>query len=112
MGWYANVWQVSSLVISLLDKLRHESVVFTDGAILLCRSGRACFNVDLKDFVFVIGGGLTLFPNDMISLSEVSDDFAVEILRYDVVRSKSAIRVYSIFGLSRRPLPCWIGFGY
>ena len=73
----------SQLIRSDLSRLRGESQVLSHGAIALCREGKAdlqlgfqCWHLE-KDYAIII------FPGDVVNLKNPSDDFEVEILRYD-----------------------------
>lgn len=61
------------------------------GGIVLCRSGNAVMRHNFQTWDVVPGAVLTFFPNDVIHLEPVSDDFYAEILRYspDILREAS-----------------------
>lgn len=78
------------LVISSLDELRGEQNITGYGAIMICRSGSATMRIDFKTWTLAKDNVITLFPNDVVCLEEVSDDFAVEMLRYDPAMLREA----------------------
>ena len=53
------------------------------GAIVLCRSGHATMRIDFKDWQLHEGAVITLFPDDVMILLDVSPDFEADMLRYD-----------------------------
>ena len=56
--------------------------VVNGGMIMICRRGRAVIRVNFSGWTLTDGAVITLFPNDMVVLTERSDDFAVEVLEY------------------------------
>lgn len=60
-----------------------EPTVLDYGMIIICRQGRATLRVNFTEWVMTKGAVITLFPNDVVVLSQVSDDFRVEHLRYN-----------------------------
>lgn len=46
--------------------------------------------IDFKDWHLKKDAVITLFPNDMVMLHNVSDDFEVEMLRYDKTMLREA----------------------
>lgn len=80
----------SRLLISSLDELRGEQNITGYGAIIICRSGIATLRIDFKTWRLAEGDVITLFPNDVVCLEEASDDFTVEMLRYDPAMLREA----------------------
>jgi AraC family transcriptional regulator, transcriptional activator of pobA len=62
-----NSYQEASLFCSDLSGWQEGPQVLTDGAILLCRKGRAVLNVNYKDWDLYEGAVITLFPNEIRS---------------------------------------------
>lgn len=75
---------------SRLEELRMEQTVLNYGAIMICRHGTATIHVDFKCWRLEEGAVITLFPNDVVMLVDVSDDFEVEMLRYDPAMLREA----------------------
>ena len=73
----------AQLCTTSLKELEAESNVIDYGAIILCKGGTATMRIDFKDWHLKKDAVITLFPNDMVMLHNVSDDFEVEMLRYD-----------------------------
>lgn len=73
----------AQLFSTRLSNWRHEPQVVDFGAIVLCRGGSATMRIDFKDWSLHEGAVITLFPDDVMILLDVSDDFEVEMLRYD-----------------------------
>lgn len=73
-----------------LSELRDEQTVIDYGAIMICRHGTATINVDFKSWRLNAGAVITLFPNDVVQVSNASDDFEVETLRYDPAMLREA----------------------
>ena len=55
-----------------------------DGAILICRKGKAVLNVNYKDWYLYEGAVITVFPNDVVELTanNDTDTFEAEMLKY------------------------------
>jgi len=66
-----------------LSEFTAEAVVIDYGMILICRGGKAMLRVNFDEWQLHEGAVITLFPNDMVQLSEASADFSVAYLRYD-----------------------------
>ena len=83
-----NSQQEASLFTSNLAEWQDEPHVLSYGAIMICRKGRAMLNVNYKDWELYEGAVITVFPNDVVELTEALDVknsslFEVEILKYD-----------------------------
>ena len=91
--------QEASLFVSQLDEWKTGPQVLSYGAILICRTGRAVFRVNYKEWEMYEGAVITLFPNDVVELvvdkgkgknpclsqmekQEASSPFQVEMLKY------------------------------
>lgn len=70
------------LVTTSFPEWQSEPTVLTEGAILLCKSGHAEVMVDFSVWHLYEGAVITLFPNDVVLLRHVSEDFNVEALCY------------------------------
>ena len=51
-----------------------------DGAILLCVKGTAVILVNYKPFKVAVGSVMTLFPGDLVTTSDKSSDFSIDVL--------------------------------
>lgn len=71
-----------SLSIRGLAEWAGRQTVISSGMIMICRSGEAEIKVNFSAWRLVEGSVITLFPNDMITLSERNDNFRVEVLEY------------------------------
>lgn len=86
----------ATLTTSSLRQWTHEPQVLSDGMIMICRQGSALLRVNFKEWRLYRGAVITLFPNDVVLLSEVTDDaqsgrpFEVERLQYDVALLREA----------------------
>ncbi len=66
-----------------LDDVQAEPVVMETGMIFVCRGGRALAKVNFGSWQLAEGSVLTVFPGDVMMMSEASADFVVEALVYD-----------------------------
>ena len=73
----------AQLTISNLASMLGDASVSECGALLICRSGEAEIVIDFQSYCLKTNAVLMLFPGDMVSLATSSDDFMVEMLRYD-----------------------------
>lgn len=73
----------ASLELRTLKEWLGEAVVIDYGMIILCRNGEATIRVNFSEWKLMHGSVITLFPNDVIVISEQSEDFEVESLKYD-----------------------------
>lgn len=73
----------AQLVVSNLASMLGEATVIDCGTLLICRSGEAEIVIDFQSYTLKINAVLMLFPGDVVNLSSSTDDFAVEMLRYD-----------------------------
>lgn len=80
----------AQLIVSSLDELRGEQNITGYGGIIICRSGSATMRIDFKSWTLGVGDVITLFPNDVVCIENVSDDFTVEMLRYDPAMLREA----------------------
>lgn len=80
----------SQLYISNLAELADEQGVIDYGAIIICRRGTAIMRIDFKCWQLSAGAVITLFPKDVVQLSSASDDFEVEMLRYNPAQLREA----------------------
>lgn len=71
------------LIVSSLKEWRDDTSVLNYGTIMICRKGSATMCVNFKEWQLFEGAVITLFPNDVVILKDVSDDFSVEMLKYD-----------------------------
>lgn len=80
----------ASLFTSGLEEWREDSNVIDYGAIIICRSGNAKIGVNFNVYNLYSDAVITLFPNDVITLHDVTADFKVEILEYDAMLLREA----------------------
>lgn len=94
----------AQLCITSLNELKDESNVIDYGAIILCKAGTAAMRIDFKDWQLKQDSVITLFPNDVVMLHNVSDDFEVEMLRYDktLLREASLQLEQTVYSLLRK----------
>lgn len=71
-----------SLSVRSLAEWAGRQTVIDSGMIMICRMGEAEIQVNFSSWRLVEGSVITLFPNDMIMLSERSEDFRMEVLEY------------------------------
>lgn len=92
------------MCITSLQELKDESNVIDYGAIILCKGGTASMRIDFKDWHLKQYAVITLFPNDVVMLHDVSDDFEVEMLRYDktLLREASLQLEQTVYSLLRK----------
>lgn len=57
---------------------------------MICRTGSASIRVNFSMWKLCAGSVLTLFPNDMVTLTERSEDFSVEVLEYNATLLREA----------------------
>jgi len=72
----------AQLYVSSLGELMGEQKVIDYGAIIICRQGTATMRIDFKCWRLEEGAVITLFPNDVVQMTDASADFEVEMLRY------------------------------
>lgn len=78
--------QEAELITTSLEEWQQGPLVLTYGAILICRKGRAVLNVNYKDWELYEGAVITVFPNDVVELRNVSpSEFSLEfeVLKYN-----------------------------
>lgn len=94
----------AQLCITSLQELKDESNVIDYGAIILCKGGTASMRIDFKDWHLKQYAVITLFPYDVVMLHDVSDDFEVEMLRYDktLLREASLQLEQTVYSLLRK----------
>lgn len=73
----------SDLIRSDLSRLAGEPQVLSHGAIALCRAGSADLQLGFHSWHLERDYAIILFPGDVANLRNASDDFEVELLRYD-----------------------------
>ncbi|UKI43364.1 MAG: hypothetical protein L6U16_09845 [Porphyromonadaceae bacterium] len=59
-----------------------EATAIDYGMIVLCREGEATIGVNFLEWRLKKGSVITLFPNDVVAVTNRTDDFGVEILKY------------------------------
>lgn len=72
-----------ALTTDRLDDLQGDAQVIDHGMIIVCRAGDACLHVNFDSWRLTEGTVITLFPNDVISIGAMSDDFLAQSLCYD-----------------------------
>ena len=72
----------ASLKTRSLDEWLGEYVVIDYGMIVLCRDGEAVIRVNFTEWQLKPGSVITLFPNDVVSITSKSEEFKAETLRY------------------------------
>lgn len=60
-----------------------EPTVLDYGMIVICRCGNATLRVNFDYYDLKEDTVITLFPKDVVAVTDLSDDFATEALRYD-----------------------------
>lgn len=71
-----------SLRTTALSRWRGEDQVIDYGMIMICREGSASLRVNFSTWRLSPGAVITLFPGDMIAVTESSLDFCAEVLQY------------------------------
>ena len=59
-----------------------EATAIDYGMIVLCREGEATIGVNFLEWRLKKDSVITLFPNDVVAVTNRTDDFGVEILKY------------------------------
>lgn len=72
----------ASLKTRSLDEWLGEYVVIDYGMIVLCREGEADLRVNFTEWRLKPGAVITLFPNDVVSITSKSEEFKADTLRY------------------------------
>lgn len=77
--------------------------IIENGAIVLCRKGKATINVNYKLWNLPEGGVMTLFPGDIISIGNKTDDFSADILSYSpaILREASLDLEHTVYNSLR-----------
>lgn len=83
MDYNIPILEKVKLRTTTLEKLKTEQNVIDYGAIIICRHGKATMRIDFKEWLLHEGAVITLFPNDVVALTDVSSDFEVEMLQYN-----------------------------
>lgn len=93
-----------SLSHGTLREWTDEAVVIDYGMILFCRGGSASIHVNFNAWTLHKNAVITLFPNDVVMLTDVSDDFITEMLRYDasLLREASLQLEQTVYSLLRK----------
>jgi len=73
----------SRLEYSSLQEWIGGTTMLDYGTIVICRRGRADILVNFSKWQLLPGAVITLFPNDVVMISEASEDFETERLVYD-----------------------------
>ena len=73
----------AGLFLSDLEPFRGDGHVLNHGAMLICRDGEGNLNIDFKMYHLSKDAVIILFPGDMVKLTDVTDNFLAEVLRYD-----------------------------
>lgn len=91
-----------------LSKWVGEANVIDYGMIMICRSGMATIRVNFADWKLTEGDVITLFPNDMITITHRTDDFRVEALRYSaaILREASMQLEKTVYSLLKEDRCC------
>lgn len=79
-----------SLGTRSLERWLQEAKVMNSGMIMICRTGSASIRVNFSMWKLSAGSVITLFPNDMVTLTERSEDFSVEVLEYSATLLREA----------------------
>ncbi len=77
--------------------------IMENGAIILCRKGKASVNVNYKLWNMPTGAVMTLFPGDIVSLGNKTDDFSADILTYSpaILREASLDLEHTVYDALR-----------
>lgn len=65
-----------------LNEWHKEAAVINYGMIIICQKGMASLRVNFSEWELKPGAVITLFPNDVIIITDKSDDFLVDTLKY------------------------------
>lgn len=79
-----------SLSLKGLKEWHKKATAIERGMIMICRRGEAVMNVNFSSWAMSTGTVITLFPNDMVSLPQRSEDFCVEVLEYSAALLREA----------------------
>lgn len=88
---------------SALETLHPEARLLSCAALMICRKGTAAIQVNLNKFLLHKDSVLMLFPGDAASIN-ASDDFRVEMLRFDgaLLREASLQLEHAVYSDLRR----------
>ncbi len=81
-----------------------EDGIMEDGAIILCRTGKMSVNVNYKLWDLPQGAVMTLFPGDIVSIGEKTEDFSADILTYSpaILREASLDLEHTVYDALRQ----------
>lgn len=79
-----------SLKTLTLDEWNCEANVINYGMIIICRDGNATISVNFSQWTLHQGAVITLFPNDVIIITNKSMDFRVDALKYSATLLREA----------------------
>ena len=65
-----------------LNEWHKEAAVINYGMIITCQKGMASLRVNFSEWELKPGAVITLFPNDVIIITDKSDDFLADTLKY------------------------------
>lgn len=65
-----------------LNEWHKEAAVINYGMTIICQKGMASLRVNFSEWELKPGAVITLFPNDVIIITEKSDDFLADTLKY------------------------------
>lgn len=94
----------STLSHSGLWTLREETRLINAGAVAICRQGHAVVRANFVTWRLTAGTAIVLFPGDVVSVEDASDDLDVEALRYDsaMLREASFQLEHAVYSSLRR----------
>ncbi len=95
--------QHATLSLTDLHAFTSEQVLTDCSAIILCKEGTANVRINFKEWQLHDGVVIILFPDDTVFLSHASDDFRVEMLRFDkaMLREASLQLEHTVYSLLR-----------
>lgn len=73
----------SQLTLTSLRELWGDASIIDYGALVLCRRGRADIRIEFRQWNLSPSKAFILFPGDVIIIENATEDFEVEMLRYD-----------------------------
>lgn len=73
----------ASLRLSRLTFWRDDTCQVEHGALMICRSGEAVMDVNFGTWHMSEDSVIILFPHDLVTVTQATDDFCVEVLSYD-----------------------------
>lgn len=94
--------------VGSLSIMHNHLCKIQNGAILFCRSGKANFTIDLKQYEIIPNTSIILIPNNIFGINDVSEDFSVSFFCFsDEMFREATYRFEPSFFHFYKENPCY-----